>query len=92
MGFQQIAVLLFLQLQLWFASGPSRRSLGRFFLQILVSQIFDCSIVLSLQNTVNDLFSGPIFIGGVVDVSVDGCINGGSDSPTQSLEFAFISI
>ena len=40
----------------------------------------------------NDLFSGPIFIGGVGDVYVDGCINGGSDGPAWSLEFALIVI
>ena len=41
---------------------------------------------------VNDLFLALIFIAGAGDVSVDGCINGGSDGPAQSLDFALIVI
>ena len=56
MGFRRIVVVLFLQLRLWFASGPSCQSLGWIFFQGLGSQISGYLVALSLRNTVIDLF------------------------------------
>ena len=92
MGFRRIVVHLFLQLRLQFASGPFCQSLGRLFLQGLCSQISKYLVALSLQNMVNDLFSGVVIIGGAGDDSVDGCINGRNDGPGRSIKFALNAI